>query len=49
MSKKAKDLDKFDTHPDISKTFVAKINEMFTLDQYVMDIESSAGSCKILL
>ena len=52
MSKKAKDLDKFYTHPDIAKTFVDKINEMFPLDQYDMVIEPSAGSetfCSIFL
>ena len=48
MSKKAKDLDKFYTHPDIAKTFVDKINEMFPLNQYDMVIEPSAGSGNIL-
>jgi len=41
-------LDKFYTHPDISKMFVDKINEITDLSLYDMVIEPSAGSGNIL-
>jgi hypothetical protein len=43
MSETAKDLDQFYTHPEISKRFVEKVNEIYDLSSYDYVIEPSMG------
>ena len=48
MNQKAKDLDKFYTHPDIAKKFVDAVNQYFPLSNYELVVEPSAGNGNIL-
>lgn len=48
MSNKSKDLDKFYTHPDIAKKFVDIIDNIFSLKNFDLILEPSAGNGNIL-
>ena len=48
MSNKSKDLDKFYTHPDIAKRFVDIIDNIFSLKNFDLILEPSAGNGNIL-
>ena len=48
MNQKAKDLDKFYTHPVIAKKFVDAVNQYFPLSNYELVVEPSAGNGNIL-